>query len=451
MAGQFYNKNEQESAIRNCVNYGAITFSGNSGQGVMIGGIIGEYYGKRIVNCINYGTITYNEMSENNTFIGGIVGKTRNTVIENCLSAGRISASAGKIGSIAGVVQDGNATEITHSFWTNETGCTDSIGEGTPSITASYQTELNSSVMEKMNRYASERDPSCGWIVLHLNGGRINDLTYETLVVTQRNFPEPVKEGYTFQHWCKDADCSEKYELNTTGVTDLYAAWNMSIVTFVSEGQTIQSEKLAYGSNIPYPSDPVKKGHTFTGWDSNPATVPGWDITITATFKINNYTVTFDFDNGTAIGVEYEYNAPIEYPRDVERKGYIFVRWNNTAFEFMPDHDIVTKAIWNETTQYVEIVFDTKDMSKDDIENIIKKFTDSTDFTIEGFEVDKDSGETKVIIKFTDTEKAEEFFDNVHTNSEHIALIKRMDFVTDGHSSFSPNLFCLSSLFTFIL
>ena len=80
--------------------------------------------------------------------------------------------------------------------------------EGTYSTDNSYQTELNSSVMEKMNEHASKVDPSCKLIVLHLNGGMLNNgiPAYETLIVTQKNFPEPVKEGHTFQFWCTDTD-----------------------------------------------------------------------------------------------------------------------------------------------------------------------------------------------------------------------------------------------------
>ena len=116
----------------------------------------------------------------------------------------------------------------------------------------------------------------------------------------------------------------------------------------------------------------------------------------------------------------------------------------------MPDHDIVTKAIWNSTTQFVEIVFDTKDMSKEEIENIIKEIIgdDKADFVIEGFEVNKDTGETKVIIKFTDTEKAENFVETIKNSSGSTKnLIKNIEYCYGSPGSFSANLFISTSFF----
>ena len=507
IVGLFYLSTERNLFIRNCVNYGPITCTGYSGRYSFIGGIVGEYHGRSVENCINYGTISINRTSEKGAIIiGGIAGKTWNTIIENCLSAGKIVSNTGAIGSIVGGVGNEWITNITHSFWTNETGYTKSSGGGTYSTENSYHTELNSDAMEKMNEYASKVDPSCSWIVLHMNGGKFNNgiPSYKELIVTQKHFPDPVNDGHTFQFWCTNPGCTEKYDPSMTGVTDLYAAFvinnytvtfmsdeeviqsgelpygsnipypinptkkghsfvkwdsnpitvpdnaititaifiiNNYTVTFMSDEEVIQNKSLAYGTNIPYPINPTKKDHSFVKWDSNPITVPDNDITITAIFIINNYTVTFDFDNGTVIEKEYQYNARIEYPKNVDRKGYLFLGWDNTTFEFMPDHNVITKALWNETTQFVEIVFGTKDMSKKEIENAIKEYVDDDiEFVIERFEVDKDTGETTVVIKFIDREKASEFVRIVQEAREARSLIKRMNFVSNDYSSFSTAL-----------
>ena len=46
------------------------------------------------------------------------------------------------------------------------------------------------------------------------------------------------------------------------------------------------------------------------------------------------------------------------------------------------------------------------------MKEILKRFTDD-DIVIEGFEVDNKTGEAKIIIKFTEPEKAGEFVRNV--------------------------------------
>ena len=99
------------STIKNCVNYGTVTYSGNSTGDGQIGGITGMCAGsgtKSIQNCANYGAITNNGESED-LYMGGIVGEFYYgiIVIENCVNGGRIMNSKqasvnNYIGSVVG-------------------------------------------------------------------------------------------------------------------------------------------------------------------------------------------------------------------------------------------------------------------------------------------------------------------------------------------------------------
>ena len=136
-----------------------------------------------------------------------------------------------------------------------------------------------------------------------------------------------------------------------------------------------------------------------------------------------------------------DFNETIKYPEEMTREGFTFAGWSPKP-ERMPAENITIKANWTITspTEYVEIVFSQKDLSEEDIRNIIKEFVSGeTDFEVEQFE--NDSGETTVIVKFSDKETAEKFVENVSTyDREGDGTIKRVGFTSDYYPGFSPAL-----------
>ena len=127
----------------------------------------------------------------------------------------------------------------------------------------------------------------------------VDDKVYST---TSMDFGElivlpedPTKVGYTFAGWDNYTDGATVPADNVTYT----AKWNVNKynVSFVSEGETVKSDELDYGSAITLPANPEKEGYSFDSWTPAVAeTVPANDVTYTATFKINKYNVTFDVD-----------------------------------------------------------------------------------------------------------------------------------------------------------
>lgn len=87
-----------------------------------------------------------------------------------------------------------------------------------------------------------------------------------------------------------------------------------------------------------------------------------------------------------------------------------------------------------EPAAFVEIVFGKKDLSEEEAETIIKKFTDE-EFVIEKIERYEDKNETKAIIGFVDKKSADNFVEiivnNVNDNEalkDIITTIKIIDY-----------------------
>ena len=77
-------------------------------------------------------------------------------------------------------------------------------------------------------------------------------------------------------------------ELDTYTVT--FKDWN---------GTTLKSQSTSYGGSVTPPTNPTRTGYTFTGWDDNSYTYVESDLTITAQYTANPYTVYFNAGGNT--------------------------------------------------------------------------------------------------------------------------------------------------------
>ena len=81
--------------------------------------------------------------------------------------------------------------------------------------------------------------------------------------------PTPKREGYTFDYWCREGQTVNVEGQTIGGWTNLYAHWTINeyTVTFDSNGgSAVDAQTVEYGQKATKPADPTKEGWRFLGW-----------------------------------------------------------------------------------------------------------------------------------------------------------------------------------------
>ena len=190
------------------------------------------------------------------------------------------------------------------------------------------------------------------------NGDAITryDVPYGTSIDTPA---DPVKAHSVFAGWYVG---NVKYNFDSiieTNVT-LTAKWTPDShkVTFYTDtDSSVASITLTCGAVVTRPADPTKTGYTFLGWYngdtawsfSTPVTE---DMTLTAKWKINTYTVTFTSNGAVLSRQTVDYGKSVAKPNDPVRNYYAFQGWytasNSSQFDFSTPitKDITIEARW---------------------------------------------------------------------------------------------------------
>ena len=214
-----------------------------------------------------------------------------------------------------------------------------------PSVAATVPAnDVTYTAQWKINKYVVTFDANGG------SGGTSATLDYGATIVA----PTVTRTGHTFKGWSPSVAATVP-----AGDVTYTAQWvpNKYNVTFDANGGSGgTSATLDYGSAI-VPPTVTRTGYTFNGWTpSVAATVPANDVTYTAQWKINKYTVTFNANGGVGGSTRsLEYGAAIE-PPVVTRTGYTFVRWSPSVPLMVPAYNATYTAQW-EINRYT-VTFD---------------------------------------------------------------------------------------------
>ena len=149
-----------------------------------------------------------------------------------------------------------------------------------------------------------------------------------------------VPDHFTFSGWDTPATMpAENIVLNAALIED-----GKYTVSFMVDGETYFTFTGYEGDVITVPENPEKLGHTFDAWDGMPedGVLPAANITVTAVWSVNTYTITYKV-NGEEYSIQtYEYGAAIITPAYDVPEGYTFSGWS--VPETMPAEDLVVDA-----------------------------------------------------------------------------------------------------------
>ena len=164
----------------------------------------------------------------------------------------------------------------------------------------------------------------------------------------------PAKPGYTFAGWYLDGKAYD-FDAPATENLTLTANWtvNRYTITFDTDGgSAIAPITQDYGTAVTAPAEPTRTGYTFAGWTpAIPETMPAENLTIKAKWTVNQYTLTFDTDGGSAIApITQDYGTAVTAPADPTRTGYTFAGWTPEIPAAMPAEDLTIKAKWTVNT-----------------------------------------------------------------------------------------------------
>ena len=209
--------------------------------------------------------------------------------------------------------------------------------------------------------YTATWTPTIYNIVYTMDGGTASPANPTTYTIETETFilTNPTKTGYDFTGWKLNGEGDAMMEVTitkgSTGDKAYTATWqiNQYTITFDSNGGSdVDAITQDYDSSITAPEEPTREGYTFSGWlPAVPATMPAENMTCVAQWTINQYTITFDTNGGSVVdAITQDYSSTITAPADPTREGYEFAGWDKTIPTTMPAENVTITATWTPIT-----------------------------------------------------------------------------------------------------
>ena len=178
----------------------------------------------------------------------------------------------------------------------------------------------------------------------------IDSLFYGTEIIL---INKPQKEGYTFSGWSETPETMPAEDVTITGSFSI----NTYAIIYMVDNEVFTIDSLNFGTEIVLRDEPEKEGYTFSGWSKAPETMPANDITITGSFTINTYVITYMVDDEVFAIDSLKYGSEIVLRDKPTKEGYTFSGWSE-APETMPANDITITGHFSINTYAITYLID---------------------------------------------------------------------------------------------
>ena len=164
---------------------------------------------------------------------------------------------------------------------------------------------------------------------------------------------QPTKPGNTFGGYeYSPALVNGKMPAGNVTASVVWNAQTFTITYNAMSGSSVAPVTYAYGAVVAEATT-TREGYTFGGWTYSPAlgegnTMPAANVTATASWTINQYTITYVTDGSPVNDATYNYNAVVETANST-KTGYTLTGWtyNPPLNEGkMPASDVTATANW---------------------------------------------------------------------------------------------------------
>lgn len=155
-----------------------------------------------------------------------------------------------------------------------------------------------------------------------------------------------IKAGINHTFIMKDTTAGSSSEVNMSTTVYLpYASFNVAYNDW--NGTRLKDQSVEKYSNATPPANPSRIGHTFAGWSATANRVTN-DMTITAQYNINYYTVRYlDYNNSVISSQSIPYGSSASTPGNPSRTGYTFTGWSTNGAGITANRDIVAQYAIN--------------------------------------------------------------------------------------------------------
>ena len=127
------------------------------------------------------------------------------------------------------------------------------------------------------------------------------------------------------------------------------------------DGEEYKTASVTYGTAITPEAEPTKEGYTFSGWSEILNTMPAEDVTVTGSFTINQYLLTYILEGEEYKSYEIDFNTALTPEPVPTKKGMTFSGWGDVP-ETMPAHNVTLTGSYTWSKEVVDgVVYQVAD------------------------------------------------------------------------------------------